>query len=256
MRAERDRPSRRRQRLLIAATLTAVLGSAALTLPRAEPARAAGGCGPGDANRAALTTGQGRTVRPCLSKVNLRIEVPRTKTSSRGCGLLFLQPCYEGKWKVTGVQRSGLQTVTFADGSTERLYRLTFRDFTLDKDVSIATTQHPTGPPPGYTLRLLPDASAQLGGTGSDGDTVYTDLWVTADSSMSLELNVLGVGINCDGALTVDNALLAVSSLIPVTAPGCGMDLNVRYIVTTAGVGDLDNKYAVKLPNTRMLMDP
>lgn len=248
--------NRGRQRLVVLVALVVLaVGLSVTSGGRDEPAYAAGDCGPNNANRAALTTAGGRTFRPCLAKVNIAIDIPRTQTSNLGCGPFFLRPCFAGKWRITGVQRSGLQTVRYLDGSTEQLYRLTFRQFQVYNSLSMTTEQIPGGPDPGYTMRLLPDAGAKLGGTSSSGGPVFTDMWVTAGSLINLDFSVLGIGFTCDENLRVDNGILAVTSFIAISSDGCGMNLDARYIVTTAETGDLTGQYAVNLPDARILVD-
>lgn len=239
-----------RQRLLVLASLVVVLAALVVWPEQPPKAHAVQQCGPRDAYRAALTTSTGRTFRPCLSKVSLRIHVPRTQTASWGCGPLFTQPCYERKWRISSVNRSGeRQRVTYADGSYEDLYRLSFQQFRVHKDLTMTTSPVGTGnPASGYGLSLKPDLDAQLGGTGSDGSTVYTDMWVTDTSSVALDFSLLGIGYTCDGPVTV--AELGISSWLTVSSDGCGMDLQVRYLVTTANTGDLTGQYSVKLPRT------
>lgn len=243
--------ARGRQRLLVLGSLVAVV-MALTSWPDSPPeaAHAVQPCGAGDANRATLTTSTGRTFRPCLSKVDLGIRVPRTQTATWGCGPFFTQPCYEGKWRISGVSRSsGRHTVTFADGTTEQLYRLSFQQFRVHKDLTMSTAPIGTGnPAAGYGLTLKPDLDAQLGGTGSSGEVIYTDMWVTDSSSVALDFNLLGIGYTCHGPVTV--ADLGAASWITVSSDGCGMDLHVRYLVTTADVGDLQGHYSVKLPRT------
>lgn len=199
-------------------------------------------CGPNDANRATMTTSRGVTLRPCLSKVNLKLDIPRTQTSTLGCGFLFLGPCFAQKWTIAGVQRSGLQTVKYADGTTEQLYRLTFSQFNIVRDSTLSTTNGN-----GYNLTVKPDAAATIGGT-SGGNVIYTDLWVTPESLIWLNFLIF----DCGTATRVDNGLLGVTSLIPVSSPGCGMDLNIRYQVSTSAAanGAISGVYSVQLPNT------
>lgn len=241
--------SRRGQRLLVLAALVVLVSAWALWPQPDRPgdrAHAVQQCGAGDANRATLTTSQGRTFRPCLSGVKLRISIPRTQTSSFGCGPFFLQPCYEGKWRISSVNRSsGTQTVRYADGTEEQLYRVTFQQFQIHKDVTFSTLNGS-----GYALELKPDIGAKVGGTGSDGSTVYTDLWVTGDSSIALDFNLLGIGYTCHGPALVRD--LGVASFLTVSSDGCGLTLDAAYIVTTAGTGNLQGFYSVNLPNTRI----
>lgn len=245
-------PSLRRQRLLVLGALLA-LTVAWLLVPQPEragdQAHAVQECGTGDTNRASLTTAQGRTFTPCLSKVKIRVQIPRTQTSSWGCGPLFTQPCYEGKWRISSVGRSGgTHTVKYADGTTEQLYRLSFQQFRIHKDVTFSTLGGA-----GHTLTMKPDLDAKLGGTGSDGSTIYTDLWVTGDSSIALDFNFLGIGYTCHGPVTV--ADLGAASWISVSSNGCGMTLDAAYIVTTADTGDLEGYYSVNLPDTRIWVE-
>lgn len=211
-----------------------------------ESAHAVQACGPSDGWRASLTTQNGRTFRPCLSKVDLRIQVPYR---SYTCNLFFT--CYDERWRIEGISRSsGTQRVVFADGSSEDLYRLTFRSFTVANNLTMSTAQVPGGPAPGYGLSLKPDSSAKLGGVGSNGATVYTDMWVTGDSLVRFNFNILGIGYTCGSDNRVDG--LGIASWITVSVSGCGMDLHARYIVTTAETGDLAGQYSVKLPSTKL----
>lgn len=239
--------NRARQRLLVGAALLLVLGALSWW-PDAgrESAHAVQACGPSDTYRASLTTENGRTFRPCLSKVDLRIQVPHR---SYTCGIFFT--CYEERWRIEGISRSsGRQRVVFADGTFEDLYRLTFRSFTVANNLTMSTGQVPGGPVPGYGLTLKPDSSAKLGGIGSAGAVVYTDMWVTGDSLVRFNFNILGIGYTCASDNRVDE--LGIASWLTVSVSGCGMDLHARYVVTTAETGDLAGQYSVKLPATRV----
>ncbi|GGO93301.1 hypothetical protein GCM10011584_31690 [Nocardioides phosphati] len=235
---------RRWQRVwVLLGVLTVVL---ALTLwpdsPR-EAARAAQACGAGDVNRATLTTKGGVTLHPCLSKVTTVMTVPRTQTSSLGCGTLFLQPCYEIKWHITAVSKTANQTLKYADGTTESgLYRLTFQQFQIDKSATLATSGGS-----GYTTTLVPDTSAKLG--NASGQTINTDLWVTADSTINLSF----LTFSCNDNVRPDNGLWTLADVfIDVSAGGCGMNLKIRYAVTTSSGanGEITGAYSVNLPNT------
>lgn len=250
-------PSRGTQRLLVLASLVALL--AAMFLVPGEghqhSARADVTCG---ANRATLTTGQGATLSPCLSEVTTRLVVTRSAaTSSFGCGPFFARPCYERRWQINGIQRGGPYSVKFADGSTRSLYRLTFRNFDLLKNAQITTQQMGddgagvAGPLPGYTVKLSPDVDAHLGG---GADTTYTDLWVTGSSWLQADFQVLGVGFDCTETRQVDNAMLAFTALAAVDVHGCGMDIDVAFLVTTPPAGGVPN--AVHLPRTTLRLDP
>ncbi len=239
--------NRSRQRLLVFAAVLTVVSALAWwpDTPR-EAAHAVQACGAGDANRASLTTENGRSLRPCLSKVDLRITVP---PRSYTCGFIFT--CWDERWRIEGISRSsGTHRVVYADGTAEDLYRLTFRQFTVANNLTMATAQVPGGPIPGYTLTLKPALGAQLGGTGSAGAVVYTDMWVTADSMVRLNFNILGIGYTCNTDNRVDE--LGIASVLTVSVSGCGMDLHARYVVTTAETGDLAGQYSVKLPDTKV----
>ncbi len=242
--------SRGRQRLLVLLALVAVVASWALWPQPERPgdrAAAVQSCGVGDANRATLTTAQGRTFRPCLSGVKMRINIPRTQTSSLGCGPFFLQPCYEGKWRISSVSRSsGTQEVKYVGGGSEQLYRITFQQFRIHKDVTFSTLAGAGAP----NLTLKPDLEAKVGGTGSNGEVVYTDLWVTGDSSIALDFNFLGIGYTCHGPAAVKD--LGIASWLTVSTDGCGLTLDAAYIVTTAGTGNLQGFYSVNLPKTKI----
>lgn len=209
-----------------------------------EAAHATQACGAGDANRATLSTKNGVTLRPCLSKVTTVMNVPRTQTSSAGCGTLWLQPCYQnGKWQITAVSKTGGQTLRYADGTTESgLYRLTFQQFQLYKDATLSTTGGA-----GYGVTLKPDTAAKLG--NASGQTIYTDLWVTSDSVINLSFLVFG----CEDNVRPDDVLWTLAdAFIDVSASGCGMNLKIRYAVTTSSGanGEITGAYSVNLPNT------
>lgn len=250
-------PGVRRQRLLVLGGLL-LLAVAVVVAPGLQPeqeARAAVSCG---GNRASLTTGQGVTLTPCLSEVTTRVVVTRSApTSSIGCGPFFLRACYETRWAINGIQRGGPFDVRFADGSVRSLYRMTFRNFDIHEASQITTQQMGNdsagipGPVPGYTVRLLPDLTAKLGG---GVDTTYTDLWLTADSWIQADFNVLGVGFDCTETRQVDNGLLAFTAIAAVDVKGCAMDLKVAYMVTTPASGGVPN--AVNLPHTTLRLDP
>jgi hypothetical protein len=237
--------SRRGQRWAVfAAVLSVVLALGLWPDAPRESAQAAQACGTGDLNRAVLTTKNGVTLRPCLSKVTTVMNIPRTQTSSAGCGTFWLQPCYEaGKWQITAVSKSGGQTLKYADGSTESgLYRLTFEQFQVHKDATLSTTGGA-----GYGLTLKPDSAAKLG--NASGSTIYTDLWVTVDSVINLSFLTFG----CEDNVRPDDLLWTLADVfIDVTASGCGMNLKIRYAVTTsAGAnGEITGAYSVNLPNT------
>lgn len=219
----------------------------ALTLwpdARPEAAHAVQACGAGDANRATLTTKNGVTLRPCLSKVTTVMTVPRTQTSSTGCGTFWLQPCYQaGKWQITAVSKTGGQTLKYADGTTESgLYRLTFQQFQVNNSATLSTTGGS-----GYSVTLKPDTSAKLG--NASGQTIYTDLWVTADSVINLSFLVFG----CEDDVQPNDGLWTIAdAFIDVSASGCGMNLKIRYAVTTSSGanGEISGAYSVNLPNT------
>lgn len=250
-------PTRGIQRLLVLVSLVVLL-AALFLVPGEGPqqsARAAVSCG---ANRASLTTGQGVTLSPCLSEVTTRVVVTRSApTSSFGCGPFFARACYERRWQINGIQRGGPYTVKFADGSTRSLYRLTFRNFDLLKNAQITTQRMgndsagAAGPLPGYTVKLTPDVDAHLGG---GADTTYTDLWVTGSSWLQADFEVLGVGFDCTETRQVDNALLSFTAITAVDVHGCGMDIDVAYMVTTPPSGGVPN--AVHLPRTTLRLDP
>ncbi|TCJ21909.1 hypothetical protein [Nocardioides jejuensis] len=208
-----------------------------------EAAHAAQACGAGDANRATLTTKGGVTLHPCLSKVTTVMNIPRTQTSSLGCGTLFLQPCYQTKWQITAVSKTSGQTLKYADGSTESgLYRLTFQQFQVSSSATLSTTGGA-----GYTTTLAPDSAAKLG--NASGQTIYTDLWVTADSTINLSF----LTFSCNDNVRPDNGLWTLADLfIDVSAGGCGMNLKIRYAVTTSSGanGEISGAYSVNLPNT------
>lgn len=235
----------RRQRLVIVVAMLSLL-LAVVVWPTSTDDRAVAAtqpCGTNDANRASLTTGNGVTLTPCLSKVNLKLAIPRTQTGNIGCGVFFLQPCYaNGKWSIDGVKRSALQTVKFADGSTESLYRLTFSQFKIIKDGSFTTTNGT-----GYTAKLQPDSAASLGGT-SNGTTIYTDLWVTGASMIYLNF----LTENCTAGTAVSAGVLGLTQLLAITSSGCGMDLDIRYAVTTSASanGSISGVYSVNMPDT------
>jgi hypothetical protein len=239
--------ARGRQRWLVFGVLLVVL-LAVLITPKDEhdAARAVQACGPSNANRASLDTGNGVHLTPCLSKVNLHMSIPRTQTSNIGCGVLFLQPCYaDGKWKITGVKKAGSQTLKYADGTTESgLWRLTFRQFEIYKDATLATTNGS-----GYTMRIVPDANAQLGKDAGGGGTIYTDLWVTGSSRIYLNF----LTFSCPNGVQVDDVLWSIANIFTsISDTGCGMDLDIRYAVTTstAADGSITGIYSVNLPNT------
>lgn len=237
------------QRLLVAGSILSLIFSLTFLPDRdTNVASAAVECGPGDANRASLQTAGGQTMRPCLSKVNLRVHIPGTSYS---CGIFGWSTCWEEKWTISGVGRSGLQTVRYADGTTEQLYRLTFREFRPQKDLTLSTTNGS-----GYTLTLKPDGPAKLGGAGSTGATVITDMWVTPNSSMRFDFSLLGLGFTCASDTRIDNSLLALTGIIGVNVFGCSMDLQVRYLVTTAETGSITGQYSVNLPDTTVTVTP
>jgi hypothetical protein len=228
----------------LCALLAVVLALLLCPDPRRDTARAAQACGAGDVNRATVTTKNGVTLRPCLSKVTTVMNIPRTQTSSTGCGTLWLQPCYEaGKWQITAVSKTSGQTLRYADGTTESgLYRLTFQQFQVYKDATLATTGGA-----GYTVALKPDSAAKLG--NASGSTIYTDLWVTADSIINLSFLTFG----CEDNVRPDDLLWTLADVfIDVSASGCGMNLKIRYAVTTSSGanGEISGAYSVNLPNT------
>lgn len=233
------------QRLwVLLAVLTVILGLGLWPDSPREAAHAAQACGAGDVNRATLTTKGGVTLRPCLSKVTTVMNIPRTQTSNFGCGTLFLEPCYEpGKWQITAVSKTGGQTLKYADGTTESgLWRLTFQQFQVKKDATLSTSGGN-----GYGLALKPDSSAKLG--NASGSTIYTDLWVTADSTINLSFLVFG----CEDNVRPDDVLWTLADVfIDVSAGGCGMNLKIRYAVTTSSGanGEITGAYSVNLPNT------
>lgn len=236
--------SRGRQRaVVLLAVLAVVLALGLWPEPGRGSAHAVQQCGAGDANRATLSTKRGVTLRPCLSKVTTTMVIPRTKTSNLGCGTLFLEPCYEKKWQITSVSKTANQTLKYADGTTESgLYRLTFEQFQITKDATLATSGGA-----GYTTTLKPDAGAKLG--NASGQAIYTDLWVTADSTINLSF----LTFSCNDSVRPDNGLWSFADIfIDVSAGGCGMNLKIRYAVTTSSGanGEITGAYSVNLPNT------
>jgi hypothetical protein len=96
-------------------------------------------------------------------------------------------------------------------------------------------------------VTLKPDTSAKLG--NASGSTIYTDLWVTSDSIINLSFLVFG----CEDNVRPDDVLWTLADVfIDVSASGCGMNLKIRYAVTTsAGAnGEISGAYSVNLPNT------
>lgn len=316
------------QRLaVLGAVLAAVLG---FTMPPdgqepAEVAHARYQCGPNDSNRANLETASGDTIRPCVSKVNLQVQVPVNGNEKRveidgvqrdpgfstadignlpqllptdpdaltdalaqlgidapiiddllGDGTVDEQLLNDALDQLLQdfVDDGQLHTMKYADGSTEQLYRLTFENLRFLEDVTLQTTNGQ-----GKQVRIKPDrvpgldrVEAQLGGRGSDGRQIYTDLWVTPESVINMDLagiNPLQIddpllqpllselaGVSCDDDTQVQNPLLGITGIVPLDVRICGLDLEVRFLTTTAGTGDLQGAYAVKLPNTTLSLEP
>lgn len=239
----------RRQRLIVVLALVAVLGALAIWPYQDDPSRAAHAaqqCGPNDANRATLTTQNGVTIRPCVSKTTLRLVVPRTQRSSAGCGFLWLNPCYqEDKWSVSEFRRATGQTVKYIDGTQESLIRISFKNFRIHRDVTM-TVENGAG----YTLTIDPDQGMGLGGASSAGGDIITDLWVTPDSMMYLVYLTEG----CHSGTRADAGILNIVFWDVNTDSGCGLDLKIRYLVTTADTGPITGRYSVNMPNTSIVV--
>ncbi|WP_265444676.1 hypothetical protein [Flexivirga meconopsidis] len=228
-------PSRRMQSLtvIVAVLLFVVTWLALATQTSASAASAP--CGPGDANRAALKTVHGeRALRPCLSKVNLKLSIPQDGLRSR--------------FNVKEIRRAGQETVKFADGSTEKLWHLSFASFKVLDGATIRTTDNNDA-----QVSITPDKEASFGGAADSGKPIYTDVWVSA---ATFRINLLLIG--CLVPIDVSNPLLALvtvaNSAIPnaITLGGCAIDMDIRYLVSYSDDPSSAGNYPVRLPNTTL----
>lgn len=230
--------ARRRQRVVLAITLVLAVVLCVLTVSADEPAAALAECGPGDVHRNTLALGASdAAVRPCVAGTNLKIKVPRT---------CLLTVC-ENKYKVSEIRRHGRERVTYADGTSHDLWHFTFKALTFNRDVTMSTTDNAAG-----RLSIAPERAAHIGGTDEHGDAMYTDVWVS-EGTFNITFTDLPSVLACTLTIPADSPLVEVVQ--GGTIRGCGLDLDVKYLVsyspTQAGSGS-----PVRLPDTTLRVTP
>ncbi|RNL65074.1 hypothetical protein EFK50_03615 [Nocardioides marmoriginsengisoli] len=246
--------SRWRQRVLATgAALALVLGLTSWPLPGRVGDESAAAlpdgpyvCGPNDVNRRPLTLSSGGgTIRPCLSGVDLQVTIPDNTSNVR--------------YAINKIRSVDTNNLVDANGTVMTdLVHISFDSFVIGQNtsgaavpvsgVTLATTNGN-----GYTLNLSPDAGVTLGGPG-----VTTDLWVTEDSWVRVNDNMLGLGclvLTISGnpcKLTVGTFSSLSWLLNGSSYNGYGMELHVKYLVTYKTGGGVPTGSSVQLPNTSM----
>lgn len=222
----------RRQRIIVVAALVAALVASATVVSADQPAVAAAECGAGDAHRNALTLGSTeQTVTPCVSGTTLEITVPTS---------CVLTVC-ENKYKISEIRRHGQERVRYSDGSSEQLWHFTFKALTFTKDATMRTTDNAAG-----QLSILPQGTAHLGGTADDGTVMYTDVWASS-GTFNITFTDLPSVLACTIPIPADSPLVEVVQ--GGTIRGCGLDLDVKYLVS---YGPSSDGSPVRLPDTRL----
>lgn len=224
-----------RQRVTFVAALTAMVLATVLSVSADEQAVAKVECGPGDGHRAKLALGASdQEVTPCISGTTLDITVPRSCVGT----------ICESKFKVAEIRRHGQETVTYADGSKEKLWHFSFKELRVNKDLSMKTRGGSTA-----DVSITPKGSAQIGGTTTSGDPLYTDMWISS-GTFNITITDLPSAFLCTLPIPEDSPLI---DLLPgATLRGCGVDLEVKYLVSYDPKGSTTGTYPVRLPNTTL----
>lgn len=228
----------RRQRFAVAISLVAAAVVTVMTVSADERAVAETECGAGDVNRNSLALGASdQTVRPCVAGTNLKIKVPTS---------CLLTIC-DTKYKVTEIRRHGRETVRFSDGASDDLWHFTFKALTVNRDVSMRTDGNAAD-----QLSIAPEGLAHIGGTNEQGEAMYTDVWVTK-GTFNITFTDLPSVLACTIPIPADSPLVEVVQ--GGTIRGCGLDLDVKYLVSyspsASGAGS-----PVRLPKTTLEVKP
>lgn len=275
------RPSLLRQRLVVLLAVTAFAG-AVLVGPGVLGDRGATAaapnfpfaCGTGDTNRQtfSLSSGSGTStsgsITPCVSGTELQLTAG---TGSANVASI------QGMTKV----QSGAVSIRDANGATiSNLFHVAFKNFSITSPgagtvlktiggTAAAGTQAP------YTLTLTPDGSPlPVIGAGSD---VITDMWVTGDSVVKIDLSgwsllastacglAGGSGptlFNPSTPCTVTVANLAGDLIALLAAIGADtyslkqVTLKFYYLVTHNPSGGTPSGNALQFPNTTISVTP
>ncbi|MEX0428169.1 hypothetical protein AB3X52_11110 [Nocardioides sp. DS6] len=231
-------------------------------------------CGASDANRQtfALSTGSGTStsgsITPCLSGSELELTL-----GSGSANVASIQG-------MTKVQSSAV-TVKDANGTAiSNIWHIAFKNFTVTSDSAgtvlktIAGTAA-AGSQGAYTLTLTPGGSPRpVFGAGSD---VITDMWVTGDSVVKIDLSGWSIlaGTACGLAGGSGPTLLNPSTPCTVTVANLGgdliallaaigadtynlkqVDLKFYYLVTHNSSGGVPSGDALQFPNTTVAVSP
>ncbi|WP_435201238.1 hypothetical protein [Janibacter sp. GS2] len=205
----------RRQRTIVVVALVLTTVFAVTTVSADERADAAVECGPGDSHRNDLTLGAtDQSVTPCVSGSNLNISVPKS---------CLLTIC-ENKYKVREIRRHGRETVTYSDGTSEELLHFTFKELTFRRDVTMRTDNNAAG-----QLSLQPEGVAHIGGASVGGGATYTDVWVSG-GTFNITFTDLPSVLACTIPVPANSPLVEIVQ--GGTIRGCGIDLDVKYLVS------------------------
>lgn len=269
------RSSLTRQRILVLCVSTAFVG-ALLASPGGlgdHGARAAApgfpfACGSGDVNRQtfSLSKGSGTTtsgsITPCVSGAELQLTA--------GTGSADVASI-QGMTKV----QSNAVSIKDANGATiSNLFHIAFKNFSITSTgagtvlKTIGGTASAGAQAP-YTLTLTPDGSPlPVIGAGSD---VITDMWVTGDSKVVIDLSSWSIlaGLACGLAggsggstCTVTVANLAGDLIALLASIGADtydlkqVTLKFYYLVTHNSSGGTPSGNALQFPNTSISVAP
>lgn len=216
-------PGRARQRWLVLVALVSLLVALGHVRDDDDSAHAAQlPCGPNDSHRQTLSLYDGSQVRPCLSGVDLQLNIVRG---------LFATPFRINKIRFV----EGPLSLTMADGSSRSgLYHITFESFLIDDRAQLKADA------PLYDLTLTPDASSTVGGQG-----VNVDLWVTGSSR--LEVRVLF----CFG-FSIDS-LSGLSDILNGSSwSGCSLDLDIVFGTVYRPAGSSTGTFPLRMPDTNI----
>lgn len=226
---------RRRQRVVLVLTLVVAMVAAALTVASDEPALAVSECGPGDQYRNDLALGAtDDSVQPCVSGTSLALSVPRECVGT----------VCDSKYRVSEIRRHGQETVRYSDGSSEKLWHFTFKELNFRRDVSMRTEDNEAG-----QLSIDPEGAAHIGGTNDAGTAMYTDVWVSS-GTFNITITDLPSAILCTLDIPEDSPLVEVVQ--GGTIRGCGLDLDVKYLVSYDAKSGADGGAPVRLPKTKL----
>ena len=281
MRLMASRPERLVAQRLIVLLATTAFGCALLVGPglldrgaRAAAPNFPSACGTGDVNRQtfSLSSGSGTStsgsITPCVSGAELQLTAG---TGSANVASI------QGMTKV----QSGAVSIKDANGATvSNIYHIAFKNFSITSTsagtvlktiggTAAAGTQAP------YTLTLTPDGSPlPVIGAGSD---VITDMWVTGDSVVKIDLSgwsllastacaaAGGSGptiFNWSTPCTVTVANLAGDLIALLAAIGADtynlkqVALKFYYLVTHNSSGGTPSGNALQFPNTTIAVTP